>query len=547
MHHELLIRLQLKKLSIFTLKSYIGPLVLTFFISIFVLLMQFLWKYVDDFVGKGFEWYTIAELMLYASATFVPMALPLAVLLSSLMTFGNLGENYELVAIKSAGVSIQKLMRPMILFIVLLSISAFYFSNYMLPKANLQFKSLLSDVRNKKPAVTISEGIFNSDIGDFVIKVGKKLPDGKTIEQVIIYDHRNGNGNTNVTQAKSGLMEMTDDKMHLILTLFDGINYNEETDNTRGGDNKYEPLQITRFKKEIQMIDLSSFSFQESDKTMRKKSYEMLNVYQLAFYDDSLSINLDSTLDIFSKDSQEDYSYYYKYFGADKDSINKKPSVQETDSLKNILLSEVEGLSDEVKFAEIEKVKKIANLPKKSVPIDSLVVDTAALQLVLLDNFDSIRKMRILSGAISQSRNAAYQSNFSQKRIDGKRKYISKYRVEWHRKFTLSVACILMFFIGAPLGSIIRKGGLGMPMVVSIIMFVTYHVFTIIGEKAVKSLLMEPWEGMWLASFIYLPMGVFFTWKATTDAPLFDSESWQKIFSKVNLIGNLFKNKNAEK
>ncbi len=510
--------------------------------------MQFLWKYVDDFVGKGFEWYTIAELMFYASATFVPMALPLAVLLSSLMTFGNLGENYELVAIKSAGVSIQKLMRPMIIFIILLSISAFYFSNYMLPKANLQFKALLSDVRNKKPAVTISEGIFNSDIGDFVIKVGKKLPDGKTIENVVIYDHRNGNGNTNVTQAKSGLMEMTDDKLHLVLTLFDGINYNEEADNSRAGKSNYEPIQITKFKKEIQRIDLSSFSFQKSDKEMRKKSYEMLNVYQLAYYDDSLSIDLDSTLDLFSKDSQEDFAYYFKYY-APIDSLNLKPTKYRQDSLKEALMAAVKGNEeneDLTNFKEIRKTSKVISTISYVDESDS-TIDIAYFKPFLLDNFDSIRKLRILSGAISQSRNAAYQSNFSYKRIEGKQKYISKYRVEWHRKFTLSVACILMFFIGAPLGSIIRKGGLGMPLVVSIIMFVTYHVFTIIGEKAVKSLVMEPWEGMWLASFVYLPMGIFFTWKATTDAPLFDSESWQKVFSKFRIIENLFKKKNAKK
>jgi len=524
----------LKKLSIFTLKSYIGPLVLTFFISIFVLLMQFLWKYVDDFVGKGFEWYTIAELMFYASATFVPMALPLAVLLSSLMTFGNLGENYELVAIKSAGISIQKLMRPLVVFIVFVSIGAFYFSNFILPKANLEFQTLLSDVRNKKPAVTISEGIFNSDIGDFVIKVGKKLPDGKTIQDVVIYDHRSDDGNTNVTQAKSGLMEMTDDKMHLVLTLFDGINYNENLD--QKGD-KYEPIQITKFKKEIQRIDLSAFSFKKTDKSLRKKGYQMLNVYQLAFYDDSLSMDLDSTLDEFSTSSMRDYAYYYRYYNMNEvpDSILKKSGDKKyEDSLK--ALAVVNSSSNKTK----NKGKKTNKAKSKK---QDSKLELVSLNSDMISSFDSTRQLRIVVGALSQARNAAYQSKFSKDRVIAKEKFISKYKVEWHRKFTLSVACILLFFIGAPLGSIIRKGGLGMPLVVSILMFVTYHVFTIIGEKSVKSLVMEPWEGMWLASIIYLPMGAFFTWKATIDAPLFDSEAWHRIFSKLNIFSKLLKKK----
>ncbi len=502
--------------------------------------MQFLWKYVDDFVGKGFEWYTIAELMFYASATFVPMALPLAVLLSSLMTFGNLGENYELVAIKSAGISIQKLMRPLVVFIVLVSISAFYFSNYVLPKANLEFQSLLSDVRKKKPAVTIGEGVFNSDIGDFVIKVGKKLKDGKTIQDVIIYDHREGNGNTNVTKAESGSMEMTDNKMFLILTLYDGINYNENTEGRKGKD-KYEPIQITKFSKEVQRIDLSAFSFKKSDKNMRKRSYQMLNVYQLAFYDDSLSFDLDSAIHVFGNNTVKDYAFYFKAFNNKEipDSIKNK---QGNSKIKDSLTALALGIANKIDTSVIVKVSDAKKDSVKDIDSNILIVDENS-NIDLLANYDSLRQMRIIAGAQSQARNAAYQSKFSMDRMIAKEKYISKYRVEWHRKFTLSVACILMFFIGAPLGSIIRKGGLGMPLVVSIIMFVTYHVFTIIGEKSVKSLVMEPWEGMWLASMVYLPMGVFFTWKATTDAPLFDSESWQKIFSKLNFLGRIFKKK----
>ena len=200
---------------------------LTFFISLFVLLMQFLWKYVDDFVGKGFDLSVISELMFYASATFVPMALPLAILLSSLMLFGNLGENYELAAMKSAGISLSRIFRPLVFVVVFISISAFYFSNNVLPVANLKFRTLLRDVRQQKPAVQIEAGVFYSEIENIVIKIGRKDPDGINIYDVLIYDHRADNGNTNVTSAAKGKMEMSADKKYLVFTLYDGHNYDE--------------------------------------------------------------------------------------------------------------------------------------------------------------------------------------------------------------------------------------------------------------------------------------------------------------------------------
>ncbi len=592
----------MKKLDKFTLKSYIGPFVLTFFISVFVLLIQFLWKYIDDFVGKGFEWYVIAELMFYASATFVPMALPLAVLLSSLMTFGNLGENYELVAIKSAGISLQKVMRPLVVFIVFVSFGAFYFSNYVLPKANLEFFTLLSDVRKKKPAVSITEGVFNSNIGNFVIKVGKKDPDGVKIEDIIIYDHSKRSGNKSVTIARAGKMEMNKDKRFLILELEDGVNYDENV-SQRNTSGNY-PIQITRFSKEIQRIDLSAFVFQKSDKSLRRNNYHMLNVSQLAFMEDSLLQDKDSVLNKFIDYSVNDMGYLNKYFEVVKDTNKsyKADNARLKDSLDNAIKQqsiaysdtpiEYDSIEDDEVIAESkiivdsfvdenplividtiidssfvieQKVKKnlnefdtkggIANIPKKdkakfiedieeiagTIPSDNtFVLDTnIVLDKNFIANFDSLDQVRMVVGALSMARNASYQSSNINKKFDAKNKYIAKYRVEWHRKFTLSIACIILFFIGAPLGAIIRKGGLGMPLIVSILMFVLYHVFTIIGEKSVKSQVIEPWEGMWMASIIYLPVGIFFTWKATTDAPLLDAEVWSKTLRKLNIFSKL--------
>ena len=504
--------------------------------------MQFLWKYVDDFVGKGFEWYVIAELMFFASATFVPMALPLAVLLSSLMTFGNLGENYELVAIKSSGISLQKMMKPLIIFIVFVSIGAFYFSNNILPKANLKFLTLLRDVRHKKPAVQIKEGVFYNEISDYVIRIGKKDPDGVTINDIIIYNHMSGDGNTNITLARNGRMEMSADKRYLVFTLFDGVNYDEKVPlnkNTRR--NAWSTgMQETKFKKEIQRIDLSAFAFKKSNTDLYRNNYQMLNVKQLEFYEDSLTNARDSVIEQYQDYMVDDLSFMKLY----------ERSVA-ADTMSNI----VDSLINAQRKLDLDTVDtNVINLPprkhsslyaididapevkstKFAIKIDSSRLDTSVnMQAIFLANFNDKDKFKIVSSALQSLRNTSYHSTIISTNIEGRDTYIVKHKIEWHRKFTLSVACIILFFIGAPLGAIIRKGGLGMPLVVSVIMFVLYHIVSIVGEKSAKEFVMDPWLGMWLASLVYLPLGIFLSQKATTDAPLLDNEAWHKFFKTI--------------
>ena len=532
--------LRVKKLNIFLLKSYIGPFVLTFFVSLFVLLMQFLWKYVDDFVGKGFEWYVIAELMFFASATFVPMALPLAVLLSSLMTFGNLGENYELVAIKSSGISLQKMLKPLVIYIVFVSIAAFYFSNYVLPKANLKFLTLLRDVRHKKPAVQIKEGVFYDEISDYVIRIAKKDPDGITIHDVTIYNHMQADGNKNVTIARNGRMEMTADKRYLVFTLFDGVNYDEKVPvNRRLKPNEWSTaLQITSFSKEIQRIDLSAFAFKKSNTDLFRKNYQMLNIKQLVYYEDSLKKARDSVIQKYQDYIVEDLNFlrlYNKSLYQDTathivDSlINAQKEPNNDAKSKNIRSQATSFDNKSIVLAD----NGIMNA-QAAVNIDSNRMDMQKdLKLDFLTNFNDKDQLKIISSALQSMRNSSYHSSIVSTNIDGRDVYIVKHKIEWHKKFTLSFACLILFFIGAPLGAIIRKGGLGMPLVVSIFMFVLYHIVSIVGEKSVKEFVMEPWLGMWLASLSFLPLGIFFTHKATTDAPLFDSEAWQKFFDKI--------------
>lgn len=533
----------MKKLDSFLIKSYLGPFVLTFFISLFVLLMQFLWKYIDDFVGKGFDIQVIAELMFYASATFVPMALPLAILLSSLMNFGNLGENYELAAIKSTGISLWRVMKPLIIVVVIISIGAFYFSNNILPIANLKFRTLLRDVRQQKPAVQIDEGIFYSEIDNYVIKIGKKDPDGISIYDVLLYDHTPSNGNTNVTIAKEGKMEMTENKKYLVFTLFNGYSYDENIQ--KGKVNRYRthPLQKIKFEKEIRRIELSAFDFKKSDAAMFRNNYEMMNIRQLAYYRDSLIHNRDTFRMDFDNYCQKDFGFFHTiYVEGDSIATDTTPTQFSSTTTLDNKVSKIEAKGRQIISDKIKKSGNIIHKKTNSKPkYDSAfmakvnaIYDTSKVwNDTLLLNFKYSEAIRIINNALVASRNASYHSDVVHQNLLGKTRLIAKHEIEWNRKFTLSLACLLFFFIGAPLGAIIRKGGLGTPLVLSILLFVVYYIFAIVGEKAAKELVLNPFFGMWLSSLIYLPLGLFLTQRATSDAPLLDREAYLRLYNKI--------------
>ena len=299
----------MKKIHILVLKAYMGPMVFTFFVSLFILLMQFLWQYIDELVGKGLEWYVVIELLFYASSTFVPLALPLAILISSLMTFGNLGEHYELVAMKSAGVSLWKIMRPLIILSFFISGFAFYFSNNVLPVANLKFKSLLYDVRKQKMAFDISEGIFYNGLEGYVMRVSNKGDDDKTIYDVMIYNHKDRRGNIDLTVAEYGTMESTPEGRYLIFTLYNGYNYRENVDQKDYYNNK--SFQRTHFKEEIRRFDLSGFELTRTNEELFKNNYQMLNISQLNLAIDSLNNKHKNRMEAYSTN-------YVKYYFMEK-------------------------------------------------------------------------------------------------------------------------------------------------------------------------------------------------------------------------------------
>jgi lipopolysaccharide export system permease protein len=448
----------------------------------FILLMLFLFKYVDDLIGKGFEWYTILELMFYASASNVSMALPLAILLSSIMTFGTLGENYELVAIKSAGISLRKAMMPLLVLIIFISIGSFIFSDYMLPRANLKYGSLLFDVRNKKLSFLIKEGVFNNSIPEYSIRVDKKYEDGR-LEGIMIYDHTGNNGIAKIIIAKDGKMGKTPDEKFLVLKLNDGVRYEESS----GKNSSYNPRQEflrMRFKQTEQKFDFSSFKMNRTDENSFRTNTVMLNLKGLTHKGDSLTKELDSV----NRYAIASLVGYYKQNNAAK------------------------GYT------------KLKVAPKK-------ITDP------ILNTFPKGQQLMVAQGALDLAQ-SVYQTTLSKIPDHAERvKNLIKIRIEYQRKFTLAASCILLFFIGAPLGAIIRKGGLGLPVVIAIVFFLIYHIITTVSEKSANQGNLNPVLGIWLSIIVLSPVGAFLTYKATVDSALFDAN-----YYKV-LIISIFKKK----
>ena len=469
----------MKKLDWFILKSYLGPLVLTFFIALFILLMQFLWKYVDDLVGKGLEWYVIFKLLFYASSTFVPLALPLAILLSSLMTFGNLGEHYELVSMKAAGISLRRIMAPLIIVSIMISGLAFYFSNVILPEANLKFLSLLYDVRSKKLAFNLRNGVFYDGIEGYVIRVGKKEKDGNTIRDVMIYNHTKRKGNVSVTTAEWGKMELSPDKKYLVFRLYNGMNYEERIDIRRHEVSR--PFQRTKFREQNQLFDLSAFQLTRTDEALFTKNYEMQNIGKLQTSIDSIKKSVENMKGIYNRTLHANYTFYPKL-----------------DTLNDLNADTLEGF-----------------------------------QHALLLNFNRDDWYSITQAAKASSKAMIQNIEIHDRNIYNKSKLLHKHEIVYQKKFTFSIACFLLFFIGAPLGAIIRKGGLGMPAVVATIFFVLFWVVSFTGEKYSAEGVLPAWQGMWIAPMVLLPIGIFLTYKATIDASLFDLDAWMKFIRKL--------------
>jgi len=448
-------------------------------------MMQFFWLYMDEMIGKGVGVLVLIQLLVYISTTLVPLALPLAVLLSSIMTFGNMGENFELVAIKSSGISLVRFMQPLVIFIVFISVLAFIFSNNVIPVANLKALSLLYDVRNSKPALNIRPDQFNSDIQGYSIRIGSKDKEGKIIRDVVIYDHTDMVGNNKVVMAKEGQMIASADKQALIFRLKDGWQYNEGYEN---GQHNYTQVRM-HFDEWDKVFDLSGFKFTRSNEDMFKNANQMMNVTQLAESIDSLKRQKKRTSAAIS-------SYISPYVtlessNKDRDSVIKKLGITVAPRKYDTSFNELVGDSSRTFM-----LRTVANNVR---------------------NFKSLVDVMALDSRL-QTEN------------------YMKYEIELHRKFTLSFACLLLFLIGAPLGAIIQKGGLGMPLVVAVVFFVAFHILNISGEKLAKSESVSPWVGMWMSSFILLPVAAWLIISVRKDSRVFARESYMQAARAISAI-----------
>ena len=473
----------IKKLDKLILKSFIGPFIITFFIAFFVLMMQGLWKYLDDLVGKGLDFITIGKFLWYVSASMLTLAMPIAILISSIMTFGNLGESFELVAIKSSGISLLRFMRPLIWVAILFCGITFLFANYVIPYANLKFVALYNDIFYKKPAFDLKEGVFFTYIPNYAIKAGKKDADGKTIHNVLIYDQTNPLQNNSII-AETGVMTVSKDKKFLEFNLTNGFRY-QENGNPTDSSTEFIRLGFSSFKK---LFDLSSLQKQTTNDSVYRNNFKMLSAGQInksldSLYklNDSLSNRLDRSLVIYL------------------------PYAALQDSNKNT----------------------IAVIKTKKNSFDSIIPDSA--------------RFAVYNNAISIANNLKNSIESAGNEMENRKKEIRYHQIEWHRKFSLSMACFVLFFIGAPLGSIIRKGGLGMPLVVAIIFFLMFHLLNMFGEKFVKEGMMSPFVGMWLAVLVLTPVGIFLTYKAMHDSQLFSKEFYYRAIKNVKNIFSKFK------
>jgi lipopolysaccharide export system permease protein len=503
--------------------------------------MQFVWKYVDDLVGKGLEWFIILKLLGLVSVTMVSLALPLAVLLSSLMAFGNLGEYMELTALKASGISLQRAMRPVFLFCMVLSVTAFYFSNNLLPIANLKMKTLLNDISHKRPELNIKPGIFNNDIENYVIRIGEKSSDGKVMKNIMIYDHSKHAGNDRLIIAERGKMSSSADQRYLELRLYNGNSYTE----AEVGQRKKNTFPFLResFSEDLIRFDLSIFKLSTSDESLYKNNYQMLNLSQLTLASDTLkqelykekaflpSILFRGAFFIkgksYSKTPKETGSKPVK-----QDSVKPAKEMALQDS---ILRDSPDGqIAKQAMLRSIRRQAGFQNIDSGiSISRPVFVEVPLKSRTDVLLNFNRADRIRILEAAENSLRANKSTLDYSVQNFEQEQEQIFKHEIEWHRKFTLSFACLLLFLIGAPLGAIVRKGGLGLPVVFSLIFFIVYHMISITGEKLAREGVTSAFWGMWLSSAILLPVGLFLTWKSTRDSALFDKEAYLKVFMAV--------------
>ena len=490
------------------LQTFLPLFIMTFGICLFIVLMQFLWRYIDDMVGKGLGIPVLGEMFFYAALFLLPMALPLAILLASLMTFGNLGERLELLAMKSAGVSLIHIMRPLIITIGIISIGAFFFQNNAMPVVQVKLYSLLYSMRQKSPELDIPEGVFYGEITGYNVYVKEKNNQPGLLKDVMIYDYSKGFNNARVILADSGRLKTSADKLFLVLSLFNGESFENLSEGQTGSNNRKTAVPYRRetFSTKDILIDFDA-NFTRTDESFMQNQYMGKQLKDLQTSIDSMTVRLDSIKAINSKNVYD--MSYKKTFSKPKRELSQQAET---------------GTGNTATANDADSLTKISNEPVKIINFDSLYKaeapsGQAALLVRAKSNIESVKADYYFKAATLGDE--AYK--------------VRRHLTEWHNKFTLSFACMVFFFIGAPLGAIIRKGGLGMPVVISVILFIFYYIIDNIGFKMARDGIWEAWEGMWLSSAILAPLGIFLTYKAVNDSVILNADTYLNAIK--NFIG----------
>ncbi len=480
--------LRIKKLDIFVLKSFCTLFIGTFFICLFIFMLQFLWRYVDELIGKGLEMTVMAQFFFYSALTLVPVSLPLAVLLAALITFGNFGERFELLAMKAAGISLLKIMRPLIIFIVFICCLSFYFQNVIGPKAQTDLGTLLISMKQKAPELDIPEGVFYDEIDGYNLYVKRKNRDTGMLYDVLIYNFEKGFENAQIIKADSGRLEMTADKKHLYLHLYSGEQF--ENLKSQSMDQRNVPYRREAFREKHAIIEFDS-DFNMVDAGIMSNYSNSKNMKKLQMDIDSMQVQNDSLARVYYEEAMQ--GTYRVTAGMTKE-----------DTLK------------------IEK----AHLGEYSV--DS-IFNMATL----------VEKQKIISTAIGRAEGAGSDWSFKSNDISMTENNLRRHMTSWHEKLTLSLACLIFFFIGAPLGGIIRKGGLGMPVVVSVFIFIVYYIINNTGYKMARDGKWIVWMGMWTSTAVLAPLGAFLTYKSNNDSVVLNADAYINWFKKVVGIRNV--------
>lgn len=483
--------MKLKRLYRFMLRTFLPLFLMTFFICLFIVLMQFVWRFIDDLVGKGLETHVLAELFFYAALTMVPMALPLSILLASLMTFGNLGESFELTAMKASGVSLLKVMKPLIIFIGFVAVGAFFFQNDVLPVAQTKMYTLLYSVKQKSPELEIPEGVFYDQIPGYNFFVDHKNQETGTLYDLMIYDVSRGFDNARIILADSGHLKLADDKQHLFLQLHSGEQFENLRENTSGHHSQNQPYRRESFRLKEILLKFDT-NFNRMDESGMRNQYVGKNIEELQATIDSVGLRVDSIGATYARD------------------IKERPWLR------------IPFYTD--RYVDGERVKMPQKPVQMAEPID-------------IDSLFYRQRPAMVGSYLAQAQLKAQRVKqdyeFKSFAMEADRETIRRHQIEMQKKFTLSFACLIFFFIGAPLGSIIRKGGLGTPLVISVLLFIFYYIIDNTGYKMARDGKIEVWAGIWLSSAVLLPLGIFFTTKAMNDSAVFNIDAYRNAWRRL--------------